>query len=155
MLEKKLFLYFQEAQKHIDKINLSKEVLKKHYPFTVDTLEELTEIENDKLDVLAFRFAKLQDLLGEKIFRNILNLMGYNTQKPFIEILGELEREGLIDIKKWIAIRNARNTISHEYPYQEDKIIEAINFIIENSSYLINVTYKLQRLFDEIVSKRS
>ena len=155
MIEKKLSLYFQEAQKHIDKINLSKETLKKHYPFTIDTLEELTEIENDKLDVLAFRFAKLQDLLGEKIFRNILNLMGYNIQKPFFEILAELEREGLIDIKKWIALRNARNAISHEYPYQEEKIVEAVNFIIENSSYLINVTNKLQRLFDEIVSKRS
>ena len=155
MIEKKLHLYFQEAQKHINKINSSKETLKKHYPFTVDTLEELTEIENDKLDVLAFRFAKLQDLLGEKIFRNILTLMGYNTQKPFIEILGELEREGLIDIKEWIALRNARNAISHEYPYQGEKIIEAVNFIIENSSYLIDVTNKLQRLFDEIIAKRS
>jgi hypothetical protein len=71
--------------------------------------------------------------LGEKIFRNLLNLMGYNTQKPFMEILAELEREGLIDIKEWIALRNARNAISHEYPYQEEKII----------------------VFDEIVSKRS
>jgi hypothetical protein len=153
--EKKLNLYFQEAQKHIDKINLAKEKLKKHYPFTIDTLEELNDIENDKLDILAFRFAKLQDLLGEKMFRNILNLMGYNTQRPFIEIFGELEREGLIEIKKWIALREARNSISHEYPYQEEKIIEAINFIIKNSDYLIEITHKLQRLFDEIKSKRN
>jgi len=112
-------------------------------------------MENDKFDVLAFRFAKLQDLFGEKIFRNLLDLMGYNTQKPFIEILAELEREGLLDINKWVALRNARNTISHEYPYQEEKLIEAINFIIKNSDYLIDVTNKLKRLFDEIISKRS
>jgi hypothetical protein len=150
----KLSLYFYEADKHIKKITNSKRVLKRFYPFTIDKLKRLNDIENDKLDVLAFRFAKLQDLLGEKVFRNLLNLMGYNTQKPFIEILSELEREGLIDIKKWIALRDARNLISHEYPYQEDKVIEAINFIFENSDYLIEVTKRLKRIFDEINKKR-
>ncbi|WP_456470941.1 hypothetical protein [Caminibacter sp.] len=155
MIKEKLKLYFQEAQKHIEKIDKAKEVLNKHYPFNIDTLEELEEFEKDKLDVLAFRFAKLQDLMGEKIFRNILNLMGYNTQRPFIEILAELEREEILNTQTWIALRNARNSISHEYPYMEENLIEAINFLLENSDYLKNVFYKLKRLFDEIVSKRN
>jgi len=54
--------------------------------------------------------------------------MGYNTQRPFIEILAELEREGIIETRKWIALREARNALSHEYPYQEENLIEAINF---------------------------
>jgi predicted transcriptional regulator len=81
--------------------------------------------------------------------------MGYNTQRPFIEILSELEREGIIETHKWIALKKARNALSHEYPYQEESLIEAINFLIENSNYLIEVTDRLKRLFNEIISKRS
>jgi len=152
MIKEKLKLYFEEGEKHIEKIKKAKEVLNRYYPFTIDTLEDLNEFENDKLDILAFRFAKLQDLMGEKIFRNILNLMGYNTQRPFIEILNELEREGLIETKIWISLRNARNSISHEYPEDYEKLIDGINFLIKNSDYLINSFYKLKRLFYEALN---
>jgi len=150
MLKEKLKIYFFEGDKHIEKIKNAKNILIKHYPFTIDTFEELNEVEKDKLDVLAFRFAKLQDLIGDKIFRNILNLMGFNTQKPFIEILSELEREGFINTPKWIALRNARNSISHEYPYQEEKLIEAINYILENCDYLIEVFQKLKAFYETL-----
>ena len=152
IIKKKLLLYFEEGDKHIEKIQKSINILEKYYPFTIDTLEELNEIEKDKLDVLAFRFAKLQDLIGEKIFRNILNLMGFNTQKPFIEILAEFERENILEINKWIALRNARNSISHEYPDSQE-LIDGINFLIQNSNYLILVFEKLKRLFNEINKK--
>ena len=154
MINKKIEFYFYEADKHIEKIQKSKEILNKYFPFSIDTLEELNEIEKDKLDVLVFRFSKLQDLIGEKLFRNILNLMGYNTQKPFIEILSELEREGLVDINKWIALRNIRNSIAHEYPYQEEILIEAINFILENSQYLIEIVNNLKRIYNETLKRR-
>jgi len=152
IIKKKLLLYFEEGDKHIEKIQKSINILEKYYPFTIDTLEELNEIEKDKLDVLAFRFAKLQDLIGEKIFRNILNLMGFNTQKPFIEILAEFERENILEINKWIALRNARNSISHEYPDSQE-LIDGINFLIQDSNYLILVFEKLKRLFNEINKK--
>ena len=152
IIKKRLQLYFEEGEKHIEKIHKAINVLEKYYPFTIDTLEELNEIEKDKLDVLAFRFAKLQDLIGEKIFRNILNLMGFNTQKPFIEILAEFERENILEINKWIALRNARNSISHEYPDSQE-LIDGINFLIQNSNYLILVFEKLKRLFNEINKK--
>jgi len=151
IIKKKLLLYFEEGDKHIEKIQKSINILEKYYPFT-NTLEELNEIEKDKLDVLAFRFAKLQDLIGEKIFRNILNLMGFNTQKPFIEILAEFERENILEINKWIALRNARNSISHEYPDSQE-LIDGINFLIQDSNYLILVFEKLKRLFNEINKK--
>ncbi len=39
---------------------------------TEEKFSELSLIEKDMLDVLAFRFSKLQDLLGSKIFREFL-----------------------------------------------------------------------------------
>jgi len=154
MLEKRLKFYFEEAHKHIEKINRAKEVLSSVMPLDKDLFDTLEESKQDKLDIIAFRFANLQDLLGDKIFRLILEYSGFNTQKPFIELLSELERENLLDIDRWIELRGARNRISHEYPDDEDKLIESINFVYENLNYLTDLTKKLEEYFYAIKSKR-
>jgi len=155
MLQKRLNYYFQEAQKHIDKIQKANRVLDKVIPIDISTLETLSEQQQDKLDILAFRFSKLQDLIGDKIFRNILEYSGVNTQQPFIGLLSELEREGILDLNRWITLRNARNKIAHEYPDNEDNLTSSINFIYENSSYLVELIERLERYFDEVTSKRN
>ena len=50
--------------------------------------------------------------------------------------------------KKPISLRNARNRIAHEYP-------DDINFIYEYSDYLIELTDRLERYFDEITTQRN
>ena len=155
MLKKRLEYYFIETYKHIDKIKKSNLILKDVMPIDINSLENLTEVQQDKLDILAFRFSKLQDLLGDKIFRNILEYSGFNIQCSFIELLSELEKENILDLNQWIALRNARNKIAHEYPDNEDNLTSSINFIYINSSYLIELTYKLEKYFNEITSKRN
>jgi len=154
MLQKRLSDYFKEAKVHIGKIQQANKILKEVMPLCSDSFETLSEKEQDKLDILAFRFSKLQDLLGDKIFRMILEYSGFNVQKKFIELLSELEKEGLLDLDKWIELRNARNKIAHEYPDEQDNLIEAINFIFEESAYLIDLTQKLEEYFDEITATR-
>ena len=97
MLKEKLKIYFFEGSKHIEKIKNAKNILIKHYPFTIDTFEELSEFEKDKLDVLAFRFAKLQDTMGQKLFKTILLFLREDIEgKPFIDILNLMEIIGAI-----------------------------------------------------------
>ena len=155
MLKKRLDYYFDESQKHIIKIQKANEVLEEIMPIDVTTLENLNEQQQDKLDILAFRFSKLQDLLGDKIFRNILEYSGFNVQQSFVKLLSELEREGILDLNQWIEMRNARNRIAHEYPDNEEIITSSINFIYEHSSYLIELTNRLERYFDEITKERN
>lgn len=156
MTLKRLELYFDEAQKHIAKINKSLDLLQVVMPLTSEKYIHLNEPQQDKLDVLVFRFAKLQDLLGDKIFRNILEYSGFNTtQKPFVKLLSELEKEGLLELNKWIELRGVRNTIAHEYPDDEATIIESINYIYENIKFLIEVVDRMQRYFDEIKTVRT
>jgi len=154
MLTKKLDSYFNEAKNHINKIDRAKEVLKNIMPLDIKKLSNLSETEQDKLDILAFRFAKLQDLLGDKIFKNILQYSGYNIQKPFVEILSELEREGFLNLNLWLELRDARNAIAHDYPEDDELKVEAINFIFENSSYLSLLTQKLEDYYNEIKQQR-
>lgn len=154
MLQKRLNDYFKEAKIHIGKIRQANSVLEKIMPLDLESFEDLSEKEQDKLDILAFRFAKLQDLLGDKVFRMILEYSGFNVQRKFIELLSELEKEGILDLDKWIELRNARNKIAHEYPDERENLIEAINFIFMESIYLIDLTQKLEEYFDEITKIR-
>jgi hypothetical protein len=71
------------------------------------------------LDQLAYRFAKLQDTLGEKV----LPLLLEGAQEPlppsatFAEKLHRLERLGYIpSAETWRLLRELRNQIAHEYP---------------------------------------
>ena len=153
-IEKRLELHLEESNIHIDRLNDVLKTLKHLYPLTVDKLETIPVETKDKLDVLAFRFSKLQDLLGSKIFREYLVVLQYPTEdKNFLELLKELEKEKLIDIDKWSEFRGVRNSISNDYPSEEDEKIEAINYLIENVEYLINIIKKIKEKF-EIIKKR-
>jgi len=103
--------YLEEADIHINRI---KKVLNSiPYPFEEEYLDDDML---DKLDVLAFRFSKLQSLVGEKLFREYLKLFYDVEGKSFLELLKLLEKEGVIDIDTWGEFRKVRNFISHDYP---------------------------------------
>ena len=56
------------------------------------------------------------------------------TGKPFIDILIRLEELGLLDNhSEWLRLRETRNTVTHEYPFAEDEIIEGLNVFIAMS----------------------
>ena len=146
--KKRLQLHLKEADVHIERLKEILEYLKSFYPLDIDSFED---INRDKLDAFVFRFAKLQDLLGAKIFREYLESVNFPTvNKDFLSLLKELEKEGIIDIDKWAEFRSVRNSIAHDYPYDESEKIDAINYIIKNIGYLFEVIKKIE---DKIETK--
>ena len=140
--EERLKIHLKEAKLHIKRLREILKYLKKFYPLDIDSLEE---IDRDKLDAFAFRFAKLQDLLGAKIFREYLESINFPTQdKNFLELLKELDKEGIVNLDKWAEFKSVRNSIAHDYPYDEDEKIESINYLIKNIEYLFDVTQKIE-----------
>ncbi len=139
--KKRLALHLKEAHVHINRLEETLEFLIKYYPIDITKAENL----KDKLDVLAFRFSKLQDLIGNKIFREYLESIQFLTAgKNFLELLKELEKEGVVEIDKWAEFRSVRNSIAHDYPYEENEKIEAINYLIVNIPYLIKIIKKIK-----------
>jgi hypothetical protein len=148
---KKLELHLQEAQLHIDRLECVLITLEKLYPLDSNKIESISVENKDKLDVLAFRFSKLQDLLGTKIFREYLSVLQYPVEdKNFLELLKELDKEKIIDIDIWSEFRGIRNSISHDYPSEQDEKIEAINYLIKNVKYIIGITKKVKDSFETI-----
>ena len=148
---RKLKLHLEESYIHINRLNDVLNTLQTLYPLNHSRLESISLENRDKLDVLAFRFSKLQDLLGTKIFREYLTVLQYPVEgKNFLELLKELDKEKIIDIDIWSEFRGVRSSISHDYPSEEDKKLAAINYLIKNVRYLIDITKKIKDKFEAI-----
>ena len=145
MVSSRLDFYLKEASIHIERLEDVLERLKNIYPLDLNKLENMGFCEKDMLDTLAFRFAKLQDLIGSKIFREFLKEMGYIVEeKTFLEILKEIEKKGVIDIDSWGEFREVRNFLSYEYPYSLENRVEAINYLIDKAPVFIEVIRKIE-----------
>ena len=154
MTKTRLKTYFKETKKHIELIQESLEVLEPLLP--IENYEELNQLQRFALNALIFRFSKLQDLLGAKIFRNYLSFNGFSVVDiSYFDILREIEKEGIVDIDNWSELRELRNKIAHEYPEEADEMIESINLFIEQSSKLIDIADKLESKYNEIEKKRT
>ena len=122
--------YLKEAKIHIERLNEVLKEIKKIYPLDVEKFKQLTIEQKNMLDTLAFRFSKLQDLVGTKISREFLDEVGFITEgKNFLKILKEIEKEGIIDIDTWSEFRKVRNLIAHDYPDEWEEKIEVVKKI--------------------------
>ena len=108
LLQERLRRYFYEINRHIEHIKEAKEELK----LPIKSYDGLKKIEKFALNTLIFRFSKLQDLLGTKIFRDFLDFSGLNIKElTFFDILKEIEKAGITDIDSWNELRAPLKTI--------------------------------------------
>ena len=82
------------------------------------------------IDTFIYRFIKLQDLIGEKLFKYFLDEIGeYKDNMSLLDMLDKLEKFEIVDdAKEWMRYRKLRNQLTHEYLNNEDDVIEGINF---------------------------
>jgi hypothetical protein len=85
------------------------------------------------IDQYIFRFAKVQDLIGEKLFRAMLKASLEDIERfTFKDVLNRIEKFGVIDSAElWLEIRETRNDISHEYPAISEEAIASLNTIFK------------------------
>ena len=125
--------------------------IKNEFPLNFEKYIKLKEKDFRIFDVIAYRFIKTQSILGEKVFREILEYSEYDLQnKSFLEILSELERMGILKITEWRFLRELRNTLSHDYPYNEKEIVEAINNLYFELNTLKEISAKLKAQYEKI-----
>lgn len=149
MIEQRLEAYFSEAQKHIDLIEEAKSAI----TLPIKDYNTLPSLEKFAINALVFRFSKLQDLIGSKIFRAFLEFNRFDVgDKSFLLLLKEIEKEGIVDIDTWDVLRKVRNSVAHEYPGEEDELVDALEFLIGNIPILLEICSKLQERYDEIKS---
>lgn len=81
-----------------------------------------------------FNFGKLQDKIGAKLFKQVL----YELREidefslSMIDVLHKLESLNVIDsIDQWDRLREIRNILAHEYPFDIEERIENIGLALD------------------------
>lgn len=99
--------------------------------------EEYSEVHLIELEALTSRFARLSDLLIQKVFKTI-DKLDANTPGTVRDRILQAEKKGLItDAGILMEIRNVRNTIAHEY--ESIDLREMFLFIFRHTSVLIEI----------------
>lgn len=127
--------------------------LKEVLPLNSGSLKELSQEQVSHADQMIFRFSRLQDTMGNKLFPLILQGLGEYTQNmPFIDTLNKLEKLSIIEsAEKWLGLREIRNLVTHEYPENEQEIAEALNELYRQTQFLSSALTKLT----SYISKRN
>jgi hypothetical protein len=119
---------------HHQRMMFAWESVRNNFPLTEFSFGKLTSIELALFDQLIYRFSKLQDSLEEDV-----------SAIPFIDILNKMEKLKLIDkAKDWIALRQTRNTVSHEYPFLKEVQADELNLLQEDVVKLSHIWLKLK-----------
>ena len=113
------------------------------------SVEEHADLSREQircLDQFIFRFSKLQDTMGAKLFRQVLAYLEEDvTTLPMIDILRLMERYGFIDhADEWATVRELRNEIAHDYPLLENDAVAAINELISQFDTLRDIYGRLR-----------
>ncbi len=74
-----------------------------------------TEDDFDAFEALTARFARVSDILLQKVYRSI-DALEFETGGAMIDVVNRAEKRGLIDsVDQMRRLRDLRNSIAHEY----------------------------------------
>lgn len=141
-----------ECDKHLLRINNSYKYISFIMPLNAKKYHNLSEETITYIDQYLFRFAKLQDTVGNKLFKNLLLLLQENIEdKSFLDILHRLEKINVLDnVNSWIYLRDIRNEISHQYENNATENSIIINNIYDNKKNLEDIYLKTKIYINNI-----
>lgn len=143
----KIDSYLKQCDKHLQRIEEAYSDIQSSLPLSVEKYKNLSKDEVQAIDQYLFRFAKLQDTLGDKLFRVLLKEYEPNdVVLPFIDALNRLEKIGFINsAKEWIILREIRNEIAHQYEDEPEEMSQAINNILNHKEIIKEIYLKVKK----------
>lgn len=138
---------FNESKKHYFRLNKASDKIKSLIPLNQDRYLKLKDDEIAYIDQYIFRFSKLQDALGNKLFKAVLLILGEDlTNKPFIDMFNRLEQLGIIeDYDLWLELRKIRNELAHDYEDDPVETSEKINKVFDKRDVLKKYFIDIER----------
>ena len=104
------------ANTHSQRLRAGLSKIQIYLPLTGDFVRLMNDDQVAILDMISTRFARLQDLIGSKIFSSILLILGEEVTN-YRDNLNKLEKLRILnDASWWRRIRELRNSITHDYP---------------------------------------
>lgn len=147
----KLLQTLEECNKHIKRMLYAYRKMAKFIPLDAIKYDHLTEEQVENVDQFIFRFSKLQDAMGERLFRGVLIFLAEEVKnKSFLDLLNRLEQLEIIKSKEeWLFLRTLRNELSHEYLHENEVNALNINIVYENTEKLYDIFMQIKRYIDD------
>jgi predicted nucleotidyltransferase len=142
----KISRYLNQCDKHLQRMEEAYGDISPFLPLTVEQFKNLNKDQVQDVDQYLFRFAKLQDTMGDKLFRLIVKQFDPDGDSvPFVDMLNKLEKIGyLVSAKEWMTLRKIRNEISHQYDDEPEEMTLAINTILNHKKVIKEIYLKLK-----------
>ena len=133
---------------HLQRLKYAVSQTENIFPLEREIYQNLEDAQIGNIDQLVFRFTKLQDEPGTNTFRYILVYLQEDIiDKPFRDVLNRLERLKIIDSSDiWLALRELRNDLAHEYPIMLEETIDKLNHLFMQLPVLENILITIERL---------
>ena len=129
-----------ECNQHKKRLVIAREHLKDIMPLDINSYNHLDEIQMSFVDQMVYRFSKLQDRMGEKIFKAVLEFGGEDVKRMiFIDRLNRLEELGLLYKDEWMQLGKLRNEIAHEYSFNQEEVVENIIAVFKKVKNLLRI----------------
>lgn len=149
ILTERIHREFIIAEKHLSRIEECVSLMNNMFPLSTASYSFLSSEEVRLLDQFIFRFSKLQDCLGAKMFRYTLHLLDEDVENaPMRDVLNMLERYNLLpSVQEWMTLRELRNEVAHDYPFEVDDVVESLNHLREKWELLKVVLFRLKEVY--------
>jgi len=126
-------------------------IKKSSFDFSLDSFEKLSIQDRAVLEAYLKRFSSLQDYLGAKVFKTLLDSAGISYTK-MSEVLTLVEKEEIINFDRWIEFRNLRNDLEHDYPDELDEALQDLKECFdsfEEIEKIVKRVFAFARKYDE------
>ncbi len=129
----------QLADKASEVLRLSYQRISKRLPLSIDLQDDLLI----ELDALTSRFARMSDILIQKVFRAV-DAIELVDEGSILDRLNRAEKRSLISsAQQWREIRLLRNQIAHEYVLND--LRELFEQTIANTSELLSTLDRVKQ----------
>ena len=128
-----------ECDAHKKRLMQAKDRCAKFFPLSAKTYEELSDEQVEHVDQMVYRFTKLQDALGAKLFPSVVSVLREDAASLTVfDVLAELEKAGAIpNANRWVATREMRNQLAHDYQDNSDEGSRSLNDLFSAVDELI------------------
>jgi len=113
-----------------------------NFDFSPDSFSRLDTPQKALLEAYLKRFSSLQDYLGAKVFKSLLDASGISYTK-MSEVLILIEKEEIISFDQWLEFRNVRNEMEHDYPDDLQEALEDLKFCYESFHDMEDIVMKV------------
>ena len=130
---------------HVERMSFAYHKIESYFPLREEQFINTVPEDLSYFDQLIFRFSKLQDCMGGKLFPSLLQNLGEETKGvPFIDILSKLEALNLLEnAKDWFLLRETKNIVTHEYPFITKEVIDGMNLLNKHYVLILSIWNKI------------